>query len=87
MDKVYIVGLHDGSWGNHGDYIVGVFTDEELAQEQADWLEANLHFYDGDDYVTFSEYDIQTRVDKRGKGAPISSYLYGTYEKEEEEEP
>lgn len=76
MDKVYIVGLHDGSWGNNGDYIVGVFTDEKLAHEQADWLKANLDFYDKSDYVTFNTYDIQTSVDKRGKGETISDYLY-----------
>lgn len=79
--KVYIIGLHDESWGNHGDYITHVFTDYNKAREQADWLENNLSLLDGD-YVTYEEFDISEEVDHHGKEETICGYMY-SYDEDE----
>ena len=83
MGKVYVVILHDESWGNHGDHIFEVFDNEELAIEQVNWLEENLELLDGD-YVTYCEYDISNKVIKRGKGVTISTILYDQELREDE---
>lgn len=82
--KVYVISLHDESWGNHGDYITHVFTDEEKAQEQADWLEENLSLLEGDG-VCIEEFEVSEVVSHRAKGETVSGYIYNTSIEEEED--
>ena len=76
MEKtVYLVGAHDWSWGNTGDFIFFVFDDYEKAEKQAEWLENNLTLLDGD-YITFQEFGISSEISHCGKGKTICDYLY-----------
>lgn len=80
--KVYIVGIHDESWGNHGDYILHAFTDEKLADEQAEWYNDHLSLLEGDGaYV--EEIEVSDKVFTKGEGMLIAEFLYHSFDEEE----
>ena len=42
--KVFIMMFHDESWGSHGDYIIGVFKNENEAKKQCELFEETRRF-------------------------------------------
>ena len=79
--EVYVVVLHDGSWANTGNFNSHVFTDYELAEEQAEWLNNNLAMSqdedDSDPDCAFvEEFEISESIDLHGEGKTICDYLY-----------
>ena len=72
---IYLVGVHDNSWGNTGDYILRAFTDKKLADEQYEWYKKHLHLFEGD-YVTYETMEISDKISTQGDDMTIMELLY-----------
>lgn len=47
MEEVYVVIYEDGSWGNHGRYILAVYDNEKQAQELVERVRVLKHDFEG----------------------------------------
>ena len=77
-NRLYIIGLHDESWGNHGDYILGYAKDEIIADKIVDYLNEHMNLLEGDRayYERIEPFDDLNDLSVFN-GASISDYLYG----------